>query len=76
MSCIAPNSNCIQDADDSILYHSYKLKEKDKCIKELENDITLVAKWSDKTNMVFMLRIKCLCDINPKMNKSRFVATT
>ena len=53
MSCIAPNSNCMQNANDSTLHHSCKLKEKGKCIKELKNYISLVAKWSDETNLVF-----------------------
>ena len=54
LTCQAsPNSNCIQYADDSILYRSCKINQKDTCIKELGKDLTSVAKWSIETNLVF-----------------------
>ena len=53
MSSITPNSNCIQYADDSTLYRSCKINEKDTCIKELKKDLTSIAKWSIETNLVF-----------------------
>ena len=53
MSGITPNSNCIQYADDLTLYRSCKINKKDTCIKELEKDLTSIAKWSIKTNLVF-----------------------
>ena len=40
MSSITPNSNCIQYADDSTLYRSSKINQKDTCIKELEKDLS------------------------------------
>ena len=40
MSSITPNSNCIQYADDSTLYRSCKINQKDTCIKELEKDLS------------------------------------
>ena len=43
MSSITPNTNCIQYADDSTLYRSCKINKKDKCIKELEKDLTSIA---------------------------------
>ena len=53
MSSITLNSNCIQYADDSTLYRSCKINQKDDtCIKKLENDITSIAKWSIETNLV------------------------
>ena len=53
MSSITLNSNCIQYADDSTLYQSCKINKKDTCIKELEKDLTSIAKWSIETNLVF-----------------------
>ena len=53
MSSITPNSNCIQYADDLTLYRSCKINKKDTCIKELEKDLTSIAKWSIETNLVF-----------------------
>ena len=53
MSSITPNSNCIQYADDLTLYRSCKINKKDTCIKELIKDLTLIAKWSIETNLVF-----------------------
>ena len=53
MSSITPNSNCIQYADDSTLYRSCKINQKDTCIKELEKDLTSIEKWSIETNLVF-----------------------
>ena len=53
MSNITPNSNCIQYADDSTLYRSCKISQKDTCIKELEKNLTSIAKWSIETNLVF-----------------------
>ena len=53
MSSITPNNNCIQYADDSTLYRSCKIHKKDACIKELEKDLTSIAKWSLETNLVF-----------------------
>ena len=50
---MAPNSNCIQYADNSTLYRSCKINKKDTSIKELEKDLTSVAKWSIETNLVF-----------------------
>ena len=50
--CVA-DSNCIQYADDSTLYRSCKINKKDTCIKELEKDLTSIAKWSIETNPVF-----------------------
>ena len=53
MSSITPNSNCIKYADESTLYRSCKINKKDTCIKELEKDLTSIAKWSIETNLVF-----------------------
>ena len=53
MSNITPNSNCIQYADDSTLYRSCKINQKYTCIKELEKNLTSIAKWSIETNLVF-----------------------
>ena len=53
MSSITPESNCIQYADDLTLYRSCKINKKDTCIKELEKDLTSIAKWSIETNLVF-----------------------
>ena len=53
MSSITPNSNCIQHVDDSTLYWSCKTNQKDACMKELEKDLTPIAKLSIKTNLVF-----------------------
>ena len=53
MSSITPNSNCIQYADDLTLYRSCKINKKDTCIKELEKDLTSIAKWPIETNLVF-----------------------
>ena len=53
MSSITPNSNCIQYAKDSTLYRSCKINKKDTCIKELEKDLTSIAKCSIETNLVF-----------------------
>ena len=53
MSSITPNSNCIPYADDLTLYRSCKINTKDTCIKELIKDLTLIAKWSIETNLVF-----------------------
>ena len=53
MSSITPNSNCIQYVDNSTLYRSCKINKKDTCIKELEKDLTSIAKWSIETNLVF-----------------------
>ena len=53
MSSITPNSNCIQYADDSTLYRSCKINQKDTCIKEFEEDFTSIAKWSIETKLVF-----------------------
>ena len=53
MASIIPNSNCIQYTDDSTLYRSCKINQKDTCIKELEKDLTSIAKWSIETNLVF-----------------------
>ena len=53
MSSITPNSNRIQYADDSTLYRSCKINKKDTCIKELEKDLTSIAKWRIETNLVF-----------------------
>ena len=53
MSSITPNSNCIQCTDNSTLYRSCKINKKDTCIKELEKDLTSIAKWSIETNLVF-----------------------
>ena len=44
MSSIPPNSNCIQYTNDSTLYRSCKISKKDTCIKELEKDLTSIAK--------------------------------
>ena len=52
MSSITPNCNCIQYADDSSLYRSCKINKKDTCIKELEKDLTSIAKWSIESNVV------------------------
>ena len=35
------------------LYRSCKINKKDTCIKELEEDLISVAKWSIETNLVF-----------------------
>ena len=40
-------------ADDSTLYRSCKINQKDTCVKELEKDLTSIAKWSIETNLVF-----------------------
>ena len=53
MSSITPNCNCIQYADDSTLYGSCKINQKGTCIKELEKDLTSIAKWSVEPNLVF-----------------------
>ena len=53
MSSITPNSKCIRYADNSTLYRSCKINKKDRCIKELEKDLTSVAKWPIETNLVF-----------------------
>ena len=53
MSSITPNSNCIQYADYSTLYRCCKINQKDTYIKELEKDLTSIAKWSIETNLVF-----------------------
>jgi len=53
MSKITPNSECIQYADDSTLYRSCKLKDKNTCVKQLEEDITSLSKWSGKNNLIF-----------------------
>ena len=45
MSSITPNKNCMQYADDSALYRSCKINKKDRCIKDLEKDLTSIAKW-------------------------------
>ena len=44
MSSIMPKSNCIQYADNSPLYRSCKINKKDTCVKELEKDLTSIAK--------------------------------
>ena len=51
MSSITPNSNCIQYSDDSTLYRSCKINQKDRCIKKLQKDLTSIAKWSIETNL-------------------------
>ena len=85
MSSITPNSNCIQYANDSTLYRSCKINKKDTCIKELEKDITSIAKWSIETNLVFNTsktnlylshQINCRHNINLKKNNYRFAAIT
>ena len=43
----------MQYADDSTLYQSCKINQKDTCIKELEKDLNSIAKWSIETNLVF-----------------------
>ena len=53
MSSITPNSNYIQYADDSTLYRSCKINQTDTCIKELEKDLTSIAKWSTETHLAF-----------------------
>ena len=53
MSSITPNSNCIQYADDSTSYRSFKMNKKDTCIKKLEKDFTSIANWSIETTVVF-----------------------
>ena len=53
MSSITPNSNCIQYPEDSTLYRSYEINQKDTYIKELEKDLISIAKWSIETNLVF-----------------------
>ena len=53
MSSITPNSFCIQYADDSTLNRSYKINQKYVCIKELEKDLTSIAKWTIETILVF-----------------------
>ena len=53
ISSITQNSNSIQYADDSTLYRLCKINKKDTCIKELEKDLTSIAKWSIETNLVF-----------------------
>jgi len=53
MSKITPNSECIQYADDSALYRSCKVNDKNLCIKQLQNDITSLSKWSVENNLVF-----------------------
>ena len=53
MSSITPNSMCMQYADDSTLYQACKINQKDTCIKELEKDLTSIAKWSIETNLIF-----------------------
>ena len=53
MSSITPKSNCIQYTDDSTLYQSCKINQKDTRIKELKKDLTSIAKWPTKTNLVF-----------------------
>ena len=85
MSSITPNSNCIQYDDDSNLYRSCKINKKDTRIKELEKDITSIAKWSIETNLVFNTsktdlclshQINCWHNINLKKNNYRFAAIT
>ena len=53
MSNITPNSNCVQQIDDSTIYRSCKINQKDTFKKELEVDINSVAKWLFETNLVF-----------------------
>ena len=53
MSNITPTSNCIQCADDSTLYRSCKINKKDTYVKQLEKDLTPIAKWSIEINVVF-----------------------
>ena len=52
ISSIAPNNNCMQEADDSTLHRSCKLKKKDTFNKELQNAINSHAKWSIKNNLL------------------------
>ena len=58
-------SQCIQFADNSIIYKSCKANEVTKCSSKLENKLKLLEQWSKNTNLVF----------NCKMTKSMLFST-
>ena len=69
MSSNTPNSNCIQYADDSTLYQSCKINQKDKSIKELGKDLISIVKWAIETNLRWA--ITDLLQLHPTRKSSR-----
>ena len=65
MTNILSESQCIQYADDSTIYRSWKEKEVTKYSSELENELKLLEQWSKNTNFIF----------NSKKTKSMLVST-
>ena len=53
MKNILNGSECIQYADDSTIYCSYKIKKIDKRSNETESDLKATEVWSKGTNLVF-----------------------
>ena len=53
MKHILNDSECIQYADDSTIYCSYKIKNIDKRSNQIESDLKAIEVWSKGMNLVF-----------------------
>ena len=53
MKNILNGNECIQYADNSTIYCSYKIKNIDKRSNDVESDLKAIEVWSKGTNLVF-----------------------
>ena len=53
MKNILGGSECVQYADNSLVFRSCKIKNINKCSNEIENELNAVEVWSKEMNQVF-----------------------